>query len=320
MTSPPPTDRPLVVRTEHLDAGAETWLAERCEVVATGVEEPAFEEVALRIEGLVVRTYTIVDDTLLDRLPALRVVARAGVGLDNIDVAACRRRGIEVVYTPDANTQAVVEYVTCLVCDALRPRVLLDGPVDKARWSEIREEVCGAWQMNELVFGILGLGRIGRRVAEVARAIGFTVIFHDLLDIPDAERRGADAVSMDSLLAESDVLTIHVDGRDSNHGLIDRGMLGRMKSDAILINTSRGFVIDEAALAAWLRDNPTALAILDVHATEPFTDADPLLGLPNAHLAPHLASRTTTAMANMSWVVKDVWRVLRGDAPRHPAP
>jgi D-3-phosphoglycerate dehydrogenase len=197
--------------------------------------------------------------------------------------------------------------------------VLLDGPVDKARWSEIREEVCGAWQMNELVFGILGLGRIGRRVAEVARAIGFTVIFHDLLDIPDAERRGADAVSMDSLLAESDVLTIHVDGRRSNHDLIDAAALGAMKSDAIIINTSRGFVIDESALAAWLRDNPTALAILDVHATEPFTDADPLLGLPNAHLAPHLASRTTTAMANMSWVVKDVWRVLQGEAPRHPA-
>jgi phosphoglycerate dehydrogenase-like enzyme len=174
--------------------------------------------------------------------------------------------------------------------------------------------------MNELVLGILGFGRIGRRVAEVARAIGFTVVFHDLVEIPDVERRGADAVSMDTLLAESDVLTIHVDGRGANHGLIDRGMLGRMKSDAILINTSRGFVIDELALAEWLGANPAALAILDVHATEPFTDADPLLGLPNAHLAPHLASRTTTAMANMSWVVKDVWRVLQGDTPRHPAP
>ncbi len=313
------SERPLVVRTEHLDLGAETWLAERCEVLAIGVDEPDFADRADEIEALVVRTYTIVNDALLDRLPALRVVARAGVGLDNIDVPACRARGVEVVYTPDANTQAVVEYVTCLVCDALRPRVLLDGPVDKARWSEIREEICGAWQMNELVLGILGFGRIGRRVAEVARAIGFTVIFHDLIDVPEHDRRGADAVSMDTLLAESDVLTIHVDGRDANHGLIDRGMLGRMKSDAILINTSRGFVIDESALAAWLRDNPTALAILDVHATEPFTDADPLLGLPNAHLAPHLASRTTTAMANMSWVVKDVWRVLEGEAPQHPA-
>ncbi len=315
-----PSSTPLVVRTEHLDAGAEAWLAERCDVAHAAVDEPDFVELAPRITGLVVRTYTIVDEALLDRLPSLRVVARAGVGLDNIDVDACRRRGVEVVHTPDANTQAVVEYVTCLLCDALRPRVMLDEAVPKTRWTEIRDEVCGAWQMNELVLGILGFGRIGRRIAEVAGALGFRVIFHDLLEIPEGDRRGADAVSMDTILAESDVLTIHVDGRDANHGLLDAGMLGRLKSDAIILNTSRGFVIDETALAAWLESNPAALAILDVHAHEPFTDEDPLLGLPNAHLAPHLASRTTTALANMSWVVKDAWAVLQGDTPRHPAP
>lgn len=318
-TSDPPP-RPLVVRTEHLDAGAEAWLAERGELVHAAVEDDRFGELASDIAAMVVRTYTIVDEALLDRLPSLRVVARAGVGLDNIDVAACRRRGVEVVHTPDANTQAVVEYVTCLLCDALRPRVMLGEALPKPRWNEIREEVCGAWQMNELVLGILGFGRIGRRVAEVARAIGFTVIFHDLAEIPEADRRGAAAVSMTALLAESDVLTIHVDGRDANHGLIDAGMLARMKSDAIILNTSRGFVIDEPALADWLQANPAALALLDVHATEPFTDDDPLLGLPNAHLAPHLASRTATAMANMSWVVRDVWRVLQGERPVHPAP
>ena len=320
MSTRDPSSPPLVVRTEHLDPGAEAWLAERCDVEHAAVDDSEFADLAPRITGLVVRTYTIVDDALLDRLPALRVVARAGVGLDNIDVAACRRRGIEVVHTPDANTQAVVEYVTCLLCDALRPRVMLEEAVPKARWTEIRDEVCGAWQMNELVLGILGFGRIGRRVAEVAGALGFRVIFHDLLEIPEDDRRGADAVSMDTILAESDVLTIHVDGRDANHGLLDAGMLGRLKSDAIILNTSRGFVIDETALAAWLESNPAALAILDVHAHEPFTDEDPLLGLPNAHLAPHLASRTMTALANMSWVVKDAWAVLQGETPRHPAP
>ena len=283
-------------------------------------DAPEFAEMAPRLEGLVVRTYTIVDDALLDRLPGLRVVGRAGVGLDNIDVVACRRRGVEVVHTPDANTQAVVEYVTCLLCDAIRPRLILGEPVSKPRWTEIREEVCGAWQMNELVLGILGFGRIGRRVAEVATAIGFTVVYHDLLEIPEKDRHGASPVSMDGLLAESDVLTIHVDGRDSNHGLLDAGIIDRLKTDVILLNTSRGFVIEEDALADWLRSNPTALAILDVHATEPFTEEDPLLGLANAHLAPHLASRTATAMSNMSWVVKDVWRVLQGEPPRHPAP
>ena len=310
----------LAIRTEHLDSGAEAWLAERCRVMHAGVDESRFEEFASQTDALIVRTYTTVDERLLDRLPRLKVVGRAGVGLDNIDVGACRARGIEVVHTPDANTQAVVEYVLALLCDAIRPRLSLGEPVGRERWSEIREEVCGAWQMNELILGILGFGRIGRRVAQVATAIGFTVIYHDLLEIPESERHGASPVDFDRLLQESDVLTIHVDGRDANHGLIDPGILGRMKTDVILINTSRGFVIEEPALASWLEGNPTAMALLDVHAEEPFTVDDPLLGLANAHLAPHLASRTATAMANMSWVVKDVWRVLRGEDPEHPAP
>ena len=310
----------LAIRTEHLDAGAEAWLAERCRVLHADVDDPRFAEHASDVDALVVRTYTTVDDALLDRLPRLRVVGRAGVGLDNIDVAACRRRGVEVVHTPDANTQAVVEYVVALLCDAIRPRLSLGEPVGRERWSEIREEVCGAWQMNELILGILGFGRIGRRVAQVASAIGFTVIYHDLVEVPETDRHGADPVDFERLLRESDVLTIHVDGRDANHGLIDAGILDRVKTDLILINTSRGFVIEEPALATWLERNPTALALLDVHAEEPFTMDDPLLGLANAHLAPHLASRTATAMANMSWVVRDVWRVLQGEGPEHPAP
>lgn len=288
-------------------------------MVHAGVDSEEFKTCRPEIRGLVVRTYTEVDVALLDRLPKLEVVARAGVGLDNIDIEACTARGIPVVHTPDANTQAVVEYVTALLCDAIRPRLTLQEPVSRARWNEIREEVCGAWQMNELVLGILGFGRIGRRIAEVAGAIGFNTIYHDLLEIPDRERHGADSATLDALLQDSDVLTIHVDGRDANRGFIDGTLLGKMKSDAIILNTSRGFVIEEAALAAWLAANPAGLAILDVHAEEPFTDDDPLLGLGNAHLAPHLASRTTTAMANMSWVVKDVWRVLQGETPRHPA-
>ena len=320
MEASSPDDRPLVVRTEHLDAGAEAWLEERCRVVHAGVDSEEFAALAPAIRGLVVRTYTQVDPGLLDRLPELQVVARAGVGLDNIDVEACRTRGIPVVHTPDANTQAVVEYVTALLCDALRPRLTLQEPVSRERWSEIREEICGAWQMNELILGILGFGRIGRRVAQVANAIGFRTIYHDLLEIPESERHGAEPVSLDALLADSDVLTVHVDGRDANHGFLDATLIAKMKSDAIILNTSRGFVIDEAALAAWLGANPAALAILDVHAEEPFNEEDPLLGLSNAHLAPHLASRTTTAMANMSWVVKDVWRVLEGQDPEHPAP
>jgi phosphoglycerate dehydrogenase-like enzyme len=311
---------PLVVRTEHLDPAAEAWIAERCEFLAASPDDPAFESRAAEISGLVVRTYTEVDDALLDRLPMLKVVARAGVGVDNIDIAACRKRGIEVVHTPDANTQAVVEYVTALLCDALRPRIFLTEAVDQGAWNEIRSEICGDSQMNETTLGILGFGRIGRRVAEVAGAIGFTVRYHDLLDIDAAHRAGAEPVSLDRLFKESDVLTVHVDGRSSNHGLVGAELLSLMKADAVLLNTSRGFIMNEPAIADWLAGHPAAQAVLDVHEKEPFAENDPLIELPNAHLAPHLASRTRTAMANMSWVVEDLWKVLSGEQPKHPAP
>ena len=311
--------RPLVVVTEHLADEATEWLGRRFEVLHAAPTCPRFAEAAADIEALVVRTYTQVDDKLLAALPRLKVVGRAGVGIDNIDVAACHARGVRVVSTPDANTQAVVEYVLCLLCDALRPRLFLDEAVPKNEWDELRQDVVGLWQMDELVLGILGLGRIGKRVAEVARAIGFTVVYHDVAEIPEPLRNGAEPVGLARLFAESDVITVHVDGRPGNRGFVGRELVATMRPDAILINTSRGCVVDTAALADWLRVNPAAAAMLDVHDPEPITDANPLLPLPNAHLAPHLASRTMTAMDNMSWVVRDVAAVLEGREPKWPA-
>jgi D-3-phosphoglycerate dehydrogenase len=302
--------RPTVIQTEHLSPAAAAWLGERARLVVAAAGSPGFEAAAPEAAGLVVRTYTRVDDALLDRLPRLRVVGRAGVGLDNVDVEACRRRGIACFNTPDANTQAVVEYVTCLLCDALRPRLFLEQPVSRARWDEIRQEVVGRRQMNELALGILGTGRIGRRVAEVARAIGFTVRCCDLVEVPERDRHGAEQVDAATLFAESDVITVHVDGRASNAGFVGASLIGRMRPEAVFVNTSRGFVVDHAALAAWLRANPGAQALLDVHDPEPFDASNPLLGLPNAHLAPHLASRTDAAMEAMSWVVRDVWDAI----------
>ena len=176
----------------------------------------------------------------------------------------------------------------------------------------------GLWQMDELVLGILGLGRIGKRVAEVARAIGFTVVYHDIAEIAPERRNGAEPVSVTRLFAECDVISVHVDGRTENKRFVGRELISLMRPDAILINTSRGCVIDTHALADWLRVNPAAAALLDVHEPEPITDANPLLPLPNAHLAPHLASRTMTAMDNMSWVVRDVVAVLEGRTPKWP--
>lgn len=312
--------QPLVIQTEHLSSEAASWLAGRCRLEVCDHADPRFEALLAEASGLVVRTYTIVDEAMLAKAPKLKAVGRAGVGLDNIDVAACRRRGIEVVYTPDANTQAVVEYVIALLSDALRPRVVLTQAVDDAAWNRLRRDTVAARQMSELTLGILGLGRVGSRLATAARTIGFRVLYNDLREIPIASRQGAEPVPVERLFAESDVISIHIDGRAANRNFVGGRLLGLMKSGVLLINTSRGFVVDNLALASFLKSDLKALAMLDVHEPEPFGSDYPLLGLPNARLYPHLASRTDTAMNNMSWVVRDVLAVLEGRPAAFPAP
>ena len=311
--------RSPVAVTEPLTADALGWLREHAPTVEAAPGDPSFEAAAPSLEGLVVRTLTRVDRSLLARLPRLRVVARAGVGLDNIDLEACRGRGIRVVHTPDANTQAVVEYVLCLLCDALRPRLFLERPVDAAAWERIRGEICGERQMDERTLGILGFGRIGSRVAQVARAIGFRVLYHDLLAFAPAVRHGAEPVTAEALFERSDVVTLHIDGRPANRAFVGSALIERLRPDALLLNTCRGFVLDHAALGVFLRRHPGAQALLDVHEPEPFDASHPLLGLPNAHLAPHLASRTRSATQRMSWVVRDAVAVLEGREPAFPA-
>lgn len=302
-----------VVVSEHLSEAAVAWLEQHCEVVAVAHDDPRFGDVLREADGLIVRTYTQVDGRLLDGGPKLRVVGRAGAGLDNIDVRACRERGVEVVHTPDANTQAVVEYVVVLLADALRPRVVLGEAVDAAEWNRLRQETVATRQLSDLTLGILGLGRIGRGLAKAAAGLGMRVIYNDLVEIDQEQRFGAQPVPVEGLFEQADVISVHVDGREENRHFVDERLLGRMRSDAVLINTSRGFVVDSAALAEFLKAHSGALALLDVHEPEPFGQDYPLLGLPNARLYPHLASRTQRAMENMSWVVRDVVRVLKGE-------
>lgn len=310
-----------VVQTEHLDPEAAAWLAQRCRLVRCAREDPRFAEVAAGAAGLVVRTYTRVDGALLDKTPRLRVVGRAGAGLDNVDVPACRARGVEVVYTPDANTQAVVEFVFALIASVLRPARQIREAVSLDRWKALRRHHPDRPQMSELALGILGLGRIGRRVAQAGRALGFArVLYNDLLEIPPDQRFGARPVTVRELFEQADVLTVHVDGRAENRDFVGESLLELAKPGVILINTSRGFVVDSLALARFLGRHPGALAMLDVHEPEPFGPDYPLLGLDNARLTPHLAAATNRADLQMSWVVRDVAAVLEGARPQYPAP
>lgn len=314
-----------VILTEHLDEEAASWLAEKVLLVRHPHTDSAgvLRELA-DADGLLVRTYTQVNEHLLQHAPKLRVIGRAGVGLDNIDLLACQQRRIPVVYTPDANTQAVVEYAWSLLLPALRPYRALDETVTSAQFHEYRKILVGH-QLGNRTLGILGMGRIGRRMAQVAQAFGIRVIYNDLLSPSELGLSPADSsefVNKTTLWTASDILSIHTDGRPDNYHLINADVLSQLRPHCTLLNTARGMLIDPEALAVWAKRTITTggQALLDVHDPEPPQPNNPLWGLPNVRLFPHLASRTTQAMANMSWVVRDVWRVLSGQPPQYPAP
>lgn len=309
---------PLVIQAEELDAEAAAWLAQRCTLIRCSSNEPGFDAHLATAAALIVRTYTLVNAALLARAPALRVVARAGVAIDNIDLEACRARNIAVVNTPDANTRAVVELVLAFLLDALRPRVYLHEPLPLDAWRARRVELTAPRQLSQCTLGIVGFGRVGKSLARAAASLDMPVLYHDLIDIPAAQRSGASPChSLDELLAASDIVSLHVDNRPSNRHLINASNLALLKDNALLINAARGFIVDPHALAAHCQSHPETLAILDVHDPEPITADSPLLSLANVRLSPHLGAATAMAHRNMSWVVKDVWRVLRGETPEH---
>lgn len=272
-----------------------------------------------RAQGLVIRSATRVDAALLDRAPALQVVGRAGVGLDNVDIGACEARGVRVVHTPEANAQAVAEFVGACMLDALRPRVFVETPMDAESWEALRDELVAPRQVGDLTLGVLGLGRVGSRVARLGAGLGMRVVYHDVREIEPSSRFGAEPVGREALFRESDVLSVHVDGRASNRGVVGETEIAMLRPGVVFINTSRAFVVDTAALGAFLRAHPGACAMVDVHANEPFGEDDPLFGLPNAHLSPHIGAATESAKLAMGWVVRDVWAVLCGEPPRYPA-
>lgn len=315
------SELPLVLVTEGSDATPLAWLKERARVIEAAPDSAEYSGALPEVAGMVVRTYTRVTAALLDRCPKLRVVGRGGVGIENIDVQACRARGVEVVYTPDANTLAVGDFVIGYILQLLRPWAFFkERAYEPTEFKRLRNTLRGV-QLNELTIGILGMGRVGRRVGKIA-ANGFDmrVLYNDLLDVQAQLKFPATAVDKPTLFREADIVTLHVDVKPGNEQLVSTPLLSLMKPTAILINTSRGEVVDNAALAAALRAKKIAGAAIDVFDPEPPRAGYPLLGLDNVLLTPHLAARTYTAIENMSWVVRDVMEVLNGRPPKHPAP
>ncbi|HAI11296.1 MAG TPA: hypothetical protein DCM28_06290 [Phycisphaerales bacterium] len=311
-----------IIITETLDPVCASWLEERANVIWHMHDQPGVEEVLATVDGAVVRTYTQINDAFMDLAPNCKVIGRAGVGLDNFDLPACQKRSVRVVYTPDANTQAVVEYVYGLILDHYRPRTAMPDCVGDKAFHDLRKTQVGK-QINELTLGILGFGRIGKRIGQVASAFGINVLVNDLIDefvLHDAVNYDFKFVDKQRLYSQSDILTVHTDGRSENHHLLNADAFGLLKPDCLFINAARGMLVNDADLADWLTANENAHAILDVHDPEPPQADNPLWPLTDrVKMLPHLASRTDLALQNMSWVVKDVMAVLEGNEPQYPA-
>jgi len=269
-------------------------------------------------DALLVRTYTPVTAELLESAARLKVVGRGGAGLDNVDLDAARRRGIQVVYTPQAATEAVADLTVGLLLAVARHIVAADAGVRAGRFFETREQ-CAGRELSELTLGIIGLGRIGRAVAcRCQVGFGMTILYNDIepvgpLDFP------ARSVAKEELYAASDVVSLHVPLTDATRRLLNDHTLAQFRRGALLINTARGGVVDSVALAVALTTGQLGAAALDVVDPEPLPAGHPLLGAPRAVFTPHIGARTVRALSGMNDVVDDVIRVLRGEAPRYPA-
>jgi (S)-sulfolactate dehydrogenase len=309
---------PDIVITEFMDDAAVSSLAADFDVHydADLVDRPeAIATLAADARALIVRNRTRVTRELLQGAPALQCVGRLGVGLDNIDLDACRGRGIEVLPATGANDAAVAEYVITGALMLLRGAFLSSHRVAAGEWP--RQQLSGR-EGGGKVLGLVGFGGIARQTARRAQALGLAVIAHDPYVPADdgawgdwAERRE----HLDDVLAESDVVSLHVPLSDATRHLIDARALARMRDDAVLINAARGGVVDETALAAALRAGRLAGAMLDVFEQEPLAAGSPLTGIPNLVLTPHIAGVTRESNVRVSSVTaRNVRAVLERQA------
>jgi glyoxylate reductase len=286
-------------------------------------DPPARDELLRRVRGaagLVAMLSERVDAALLDAAgPTLRVVANFAVGFDNIDLAVCRQRGVRVTNTPGVLTDATADLTWTLILATARRVVEGDQLVRSGQWTGWAPLQLLGLQLRGATLGIVGAGRIGTAVGLRSIGFGMNVLYADDRASAELETRvAARRVSLDELIRQADVLTLHVPLTPQTKHLIDAARLAKMKPTAILINTSRGPVIDETALVAALRQRRIAAAGFDVYEDEPRL-APGLTELPNVVLLPHLGSATTATRQKMSQMVaENVLAVLAGREPPNP--
>lgn len=308
--------KPLVVVSQAIHpAGMEILELHARVLVPADPSEGAVLAIGAEAEAILIRTHPVLTEALMASLKRLRCVARYGVGLDNVDVAAATRLGIPVLHAPGLNANAVAEHALLLMLAVIKRLLPHDAGLRRGAWADLR--VRGIGELRGLTLGIIGVGNIGRRVAHLAAAFGMEVLGYDpYLPAEELERRGARKVELDDLLRRADIVSLHCPLTPETRHLLGREAFALMKEGVIVINTARGGTVDQAALIEALGSGKVAGAGLDVFDPEPPEADNPLFALGRVVLTPHVAGVSEKAnRAIATQVCTDIVRVLRGEHP-----
>lgn len=299
-----------ILIADGLDASAQAVL-DSCDVDdRTGIAADELAAIIADYDALIVRGRTKVTASLLEAATKLKVVGRAGVGVDNIDLAAAKSRGVTVVNAPVSTTLAVAELTFGLLLALVREIPRADSSMKQGQW--LKKELEGA-ELHGKTIGILGMGRIGAEVARRARAFGMEVLGYDPLLTPDEIRgRVAEPVDRDELLARSDFISLHLPLTSETRGLLDADQFAKMKDGARIVCAARGGIIDESALLSALESGKIAGAALDVFESEP-PGATDLVKHPKVIATPHVGAQTAEAQSRAAEdIAHEVLSALRG--------
>ncbi len=307
-----------IVVTEYVHLAALDYLKEEADLHYNAElyqDKAALQEALHSADALIVRNQTRVNQALLNHAPNLRVVGRVGVGLDNLELPVLKERGITVTWAPGTNAVSVAEYVMGAMLQLNRRFAGTSTKLHGGLWDRrtaIGQELFGK------TLGIVGLGDIGSRLAKRAAAFGMRILASDPIVHQSSfavQEYGVELLGLEQLLAQSDFVSLHAPLLSSTRHLLNAESLALMKTSAVLINTARGGLVQEADLAAALKNKTLAAAVLDVRQQEPPED-DPLRGLDNVILTPHIAGVTQESNRRASLhVASDVLRVLKGQRP-----
>ena len=298
-----------IVITEFMDERALPRLRARHELLYDPKlvdDMPRLLREAASADALVVRNRTQVRGELLAALARCRVVGRLGVGLDNIDVPACEGRGIAVIPATGANALSVAEYVIATAMLLLRGAYQASGAVAAGQWP--RNALSNGREIGGRTLGLIGFGSIGQLTARLARGVGMQVAAFDAMldaDHPAFADHGARCAGLDEVISMSDVVSLHVPLVDSTRGLFNAERIASMKRGAVLVNTARGGIVDEVALADALKRGHLGGAAIDVFGTEPRPAAPHFAGCPNLILTPHIAGVSAESNERVSFLIAD---------------